>query len=96
MKGFWSFDWLTGNVKKSFMGQDEYGAEDGQFMIFGQYPYSRSRTREISSYEISKKRVISEEEKKARLEGLARVAQSNYECETYSYKKNKNKIHPYK
>lgn len=92
MKGFWSFDWLFGNSKKSFGGEDEYGPEDGQFIIFGKYPYSRSRMREKSCYENSKGRIISEEEKKARLDGLARVAQANYECE--KYKNKTNKVYP--
>jgi len=89
--GFWSFDWLFGNAKTSLCGDDLYGPEDGQFMIFGKYPHSRSKHRVQSEYENSRGRHISEEEKKARLEGLARVAQSNYE-----YSLHKNKIYPFK
>ena len=81
--GFWSFDWLFGNACTSLGGDDLYGPQDGQFMIFGKYPHSRSRNRVHSSYENSKGRPISEEERKARIEGLARVAQSNYEQKMY-------------
>jgi hypothetical protein len=87
--GFWSFDWLCGTSKISIGGDDLYGPEDGQFMIFGNYPHSRSRMREKSVYENSRGKSISEEEKKARLEGLARVAQANYDCLLQ-----KNKIYP--
>ena len=89
MKGFWSFDWLYGTSKTSIFGEDLYGPQDGQFMIFGKYPHSRSRHRVQSEYENTRGRPISEEEKKARLEGLMRVAQMNYENECYINKKNK-------
>ena len=89
MCGFWSFDWLFGNAKISFWGDDEYGPEDGQFMIYGKYPNSRSKHKEMSTYRNSRGRPITEEEQKARLDGLARVAQSNYECDLRN-----NKIYP--
>jgi hypothetical protein len=66
-----------------------YGPEDGQFIIFGKYPHSRSRNRVHSSYENSRGRPISELEKKAVIEGLARVAQAKYDN-----KLAKNKIYP--
>ena len=90
MPGFWSFDWLFGNARTGFFGDDMYGPEDGQFIIFGKYPHSRSRNRVHSSYENSRGRPISESEKKSRIEGLARVAQANYD-----YEMSKNKIYPY-
>jgi hypothetical protein len=89
MNWFWSFDWLFGNAKISVIGEDLYGPQDGQFIIFGKYPHSRSRHRVRSEYENSKGRPISDEERKARIDGLARVAQSNYNNEKY-----KNKIYP--
>jgi hypothetical protein len=98
MPGFWSFDWLFGQMKTSFCGDDLYGPQDGQFMAFGNYPHSRSRNRVLSSYELNRKRQMTEEEKQARLDGLQRVAQANYEMEQYkngyasTYRK---KIHPY-
>lgn len=92
MKGFWSFDWLCGTSKISIGGDDLYGPQDGQFMIFGKYPHSRSKHRVESIYETSNKKNISDEEKKARLEGLARVAKANYENEKYL---KKHKIYPH-
>ena len=88
MPGFWSFDWLFGNARTGVCGDDMYGPEDGQFIIFGKYPHSRSRNRVHSLYENSRGRTISESEKKARIEGLARVAQANYDNELA-----KNKIY---
>lgn len=82
VSGFWSFDWLIGKMKLG-NGEDLYGPQDGQFMIFGQYPYSRSRNRVLSQRELEHRREMSEEEKQARLEGLQRVAISNYENEQY-------------
>jgi hypothetical protein len=98
LSGFWSFDWLFGKMKDT-NGDDLYGPQDSQFMIFGNYPYSRSRNRIFSQQELYKIRELSEEEKQARLEGLQRVAISNYNYE----KKNgmrqnsyhRNKINPY-
>lgn len=102
--GCLSFDWLFGNARTSLTGNDLYGPQDGQFMVFGQYPYSRSRGRVNSVYEDNRSRKISEEERKSRIEGLARVAQSNYEQQLYietmyksgrrRYFRNKNKIYP--
>lgn len=97
---FWSFDWLFGIMKINLGGDDLYGPQDGQFMAFGSYPHSRSRNRVLSSYELNNKRQISPEEKQARIDGLMRVAQGNYEIEEYknktygttSYKK---KVYPY-
>jgi hypothetical protein len=93
IKGFWSFDWLFGRSKIGISGDDLYGPQDGQFMIFGSYPYSRSRHRERSVYENSRGKPISKEEQQARLEGLARVAQANYDEEEYFVKN--NRIYPY-
>lgn len=92
IRGFWSFDWLFGSSKIGIFGEDLYGPQDGQFMIFGSYPHSRSRHRERSVYENSRGNPISKEEHQARLEGLARVAQANYEQECFI--KN-NKIYPH-
>lgn len=102
--GCWSFDWLFGSARTSMGGSDLYGPQDGQFMIFGQYPHSRSRNRVYSSYENSRGRPISEEERKARVECAARVAQSNYEQQLYEESRyrtsrrpsllSKSKIHP--
>lgn len=102
--GFWSFDWLFGNARTSLWGEDLYGPQDGQFMIFGQYPHSRSKNRVHSSYENTRGRPISEGERKVRIEGAARVAQSNYEQQLYEesrYKTSrrhsltrKNKVYP--
>lgn len=102
--GFWSFDWLFGTARTSLFGRDLYSPQDGQFMIFGKYPHSRNRNRVHSSYENSRGLPISEEEKKARIEGAARIAQSNYEQQLYEesrYKTGrrhsltkKNKIYP--
>lgn len=98
--GFWSFDWLFGVMKTSISGEDLYGHQDGQFMGFGTYPHSRSRNRVLSTYELNQKRELSPEEKRARLEGLMRVAQSNYEMEqynnrTYGIKISSRKVYPY-
>ena len=88
--GFWSFDWLFGTMKNGFWGDDLYDHRDGQFMIFGSYPHSRSRNRVLSSHEIAnRRREMSDEEKQARLDGLMRVAQANYEMQLY-----KNKVYP--
>lgn len=95
--GFWSFDWLFGTMKTSFGGEDLYGPQDGQFMAFGSYPHSRSRNRILSSYE-QNKRHMTEEEKKARLEGLQRVAQANYEMEQYkngTVSRKSKRVYPY-
>lgn len=80
--GFWSFDWLFGKMKTRFGGEDMYGPEDGQFMAFGTYPYSRSRNRVISSYEQNKRPML-EYEEKARLELRKQIADSKYEMEQY-------------
>jgi hypothetical protein len=102
ISGFWTFDWLFGTSKIGIGEEDLYGPQDGQFMIFGSYPHSRSRLRERSSYENTRGKPISEEEKKARLEGLARVAQANYEQKMYEEtyygtgKMNQNKVYPRK
>jgi len=90
MPGFWSFDWLFGNARNRIWGEDMYGPQDGQFIIFGKYPHSRSRNRVHSTYENSRRKPISESEKKARIEGLARVAQANYD-----YELSKNKVYHY-
>ena len=100
--GFWSFDWVFGSARTSLFGEDLYGPEDGQFMIFGSYPHSRSKNRVYSSYENSRGKSISEEERKTRLEGLARIAQANYEQKIYEQttygggtsRTSKNKIYP--
>lgn len=98
--GFWSFDWLFGKMKTSFGGDDLYGPQDGQFMAFGSYPHSRSRNRVLSTYELNNKRPLTNEEKQARIEGLMRVAQSNYEMEQYYNRTGiniprHNKVYPY-
>ena len=101
VNSWWSFDWLFGTMKLG-NGEDLYGPEDGQFMIFGQYPYSRSRNRVLSEYELNQRRNMSEEEQRARLEGRQRIAISNYENELhydnygnkrYNYKT--IRVHPY-
>lgn len=91
---FWSFDWLFGKMK-ALNGEDLYGAQDGQFMAFGNYPYSRSRNRVLSEYELNRQREMSTEEKQARIDGLMRVAQSNYENEKYNNRMYNNKVYPY-
>jgi len=96
LSGFWSFDWLFGKMK-NINGEDLYGPEDGQFMVFGNYPYSRSRNRVFSEKELYQRRELSSEEKQARLEGLQRVAISNHYEKTHGIRWNsyeRNKIYP--